>query len=238
MSPGETARRIHLDDARCADLVLGLTPVAEREAALAHVSECSACEERLRAHAMAAERARADRPANAGARVLPMPLVRPHVPMRRALSFAAAAAIVIALAIPILGRLPNKAEKRHWLPALGEQVRTREGELADPRLTAGLEAYAAHDLERANRELSAAHATGGAEQMRRLYLAHVRLALGDPRGATALLQSLEWRTVPEPWRREGIALLARALRRDGRRTAADSIERALKHVEPGTPFLP
>src|SRR5262245_11244401 len=50
----------HLDDARCADLALGLMPASEREAALAHAASCPACEARLRAHVSASERAAAD----------------------------------------------------------------------------------------------------------------------------------------------------------------------------------
>jgi hypothetical protein len=44
--------------------------------------------------------------------------------------------------------------------------------------------------------------------------------------------------VPEPWRREGVALLVRALRENGERESADSLERELARLGPATPLLP
>ncbi len=85
----------HLDDARCADLVLGLVPEGERAAALGHIASCPACEARLRAHVGAAERARAERPSPrraAAGRALAAWL-RLRGP---SLGLAAAAALVIA----------------------------------------------------------------------------------------------------------------------------------------------
>ena len=61
----EAGDDLHLDDGRCADLTLRLVPREARERALAHAAGCAACEERLRRHASAAERARADRPRRA-----------------------------------------------------------------------------------------------------------------------------------------------------------------------------
>jgi len=141
-------------------------------------------------------------------------------------------------ALPLLRHRALEPETAHWLPDAGEVVRSREGEAEDPRLEAGLEAYRAHDLVAADRELSAARATGDADQLRRLYLAHVRLARGDARSSLELLRSLDWRLIPEPWRREGITLLARALRRAGEISSADSLERALRATDPTTPFIP
>jgi hypothetical protein len=124
------------------------------------------------------------------------------------------------------------------LPAPGAEVRTREGGAEDPHLTAGLAAYAAHDFVTAERELRAAQLDGSAEMLRRLYLAQVRMQRGDARTAVQLLRGVEWKVVPEPWRRDGVALLARALRATGADASADSIEHALGAADPATPLLP
>jgi hypothetical protein len=234
MSVADGARQSHLDDARCADLALGLMPGHERERALVHAAECPACEARLKAHAAAGARARAMWRERATR------VVRGGVPVRRSARPGwgiAAAVLALAVAVPLLRPHPAR-DAGAWLPPMGDAVRTREGEVSDARLAAGLAAYQARDLAAADRELSRARAQGGAEQVRRLYLAHVKLALGQPHAAVALLRGVEWRGVPEPWRRDGVALFARALRADGVLGEADSLERALRTVPPGTPFVP
>ena len=235
MSGTEATLEMHLDDARCADLVLRLLPDDERAAALSHAAVCAECEARLRAHVSAAERARADSPVRSAA---PVAGSVGRWPRRRIVTWAAAAALVIAVALPLMrSRLPAH-EPAFSLPVPGEEVRTRAGESEDPHLTAGLEAYRAHDLATADRELSAARATGAPDALRRLYLADVRLALNDAPGALELLRGIRWTAIPEPWRRDGVGLLVRALRRTGQSASADSIERAVRALGPGTPFIP
>jgi len=169
---------------------------------------------------------------------LPLPLAAaPRRAWAHAVPLAAAAVLAIALAAVFL-RPAYRAERAPWLPAPGEQVFTREGEVEDAHLTTGLAAYAAHDLATADRELAAAHADGGTERLRRLYLAHVRLRRGDAASALELLRGVRWLDVPEPWRRDGLVLLALALRATGHTASADSLEHALKTVPPGTPFAP
>ena len=231
---GGHATAVHLDDARCADVVLGLLPAAERSAALAHAAGCPACEERLRAHAAAAERAAVDAPGAATSTPRAAWFRRP-LP---ALALAAAATVIVAGALPMLRPAPRLPDATGSLPAPGAYVGTREGVAEDAHLTAGLAAYAAHDLEAADRELSAARPSGTSEHLRRVYLADVRLARGDARGALALLRGLNWAYVPEPWRRDAAVLYARALRRAGEGSSADSIERALRTLDPATPFIP
>ena len=273
----ETLSAAHLDDARCADLVLRLTPPAEREAALLHAASCPPCEARLRAHASAADRAASEwtvrRPAEEGAAppasrgepvvnapagvrapgmrradevVLPGVAFHPRAARRRpiavwrdarVLTVAAAALFLLAVAWPLIARGPW-ISRPTWLPAAGEVVRTREGETEDPRIAAGLAAYERRDLETADRELSAAQASGATDLLRRLYLGHVRLERGDPHAAVEMLNALPWKMVPEPWRREGVRVLARALRQDGDAARADSIERALRQSDVSAPFVP
>jgi hypothetical protein len=228
---------VHVDDLRCADLVLGLMPEGDRATALAHAATCPECEARLRAHAGAAERAAAGRPGAARGVVTPLPNAWYRRPST-AVTLAAAAALVAVSAIPLLRNASRAPAPANDLPLPGEDVRTREGLAEDPHLTAGMAAYAAHDLARADRELTAARGERGGEQMRRLYLAAVRLERGDARGSIVLLRSLNWLEIPEPWRRDGARLLVRALRATGEGAEADSIERALETLAPGTPFLP
>ncbi len=230
MSQAEgTGAVFHLDDASCADLALHLAPEDVRATALAHAATCPACEARLRAHVSAGARARADwrerRPR----------LVRSR--RRWPIGLAAAAVLAVAVAVPWLrlrGGAP--APREDGLPALGDLVQTRDGGTADAHFIAGLEAWRAHDAAKAERELSAAQVAGPTEQARRLYLADVKLSRGDARGAVALLRDLEWRAIPEPWRRTGVTLYARALRRVGDRDRADSLERM--RLESETPFVP
>ena len=228
---------VHLDDLRCADVVLGLLSEGERAQALAHVAGCPVCESRLRAHAAADARAAFDRPGRETTRVTALPVAWYRRPVA-GLVLAAAATLIAVGALPLLRGGARAPEPARELPAPGERVRTREGLPEDPHLAAGLDAFAKHDFATADRELSQAKGSGTGEQMRRLYLADVRLARGDAHGAVALLRSLRWLDVPEPWRRDAAGLLVRALRKAGEGAEADSIERALRSLEPGTPFVP
>ena len=92
---GTETRNDHLDDSRCADLVVGLLPMDEREHALAHAAACPRCEAVLRAHVGATERAWMDAPGRApGSRkVIPLPSARVWV-------IAAAAALTVVFSTP------------------------------------------------------------------------------------------------------------------------------------------
>ncbi len=226
MTSGTEAREWHLDDARCADLVLGLLDGPTREAALSHARECAACEERLRSHAGASERATADW----AARVEATPIAlhpRRGVPIPTL--FAAAAVLVAVAALPFLLRTrPHGGDGAEWLPAPGESVRMRGETAPDSRLQAGLAAYQARDLETAQRELEAAKTEGAAEEVRRMYLGHVLVAKGRVQEGAELMAGIRWAFVPEPWRREGAIAWARALRATGDFARADSVERSLE----------
>ncbi len=226
MTPTAEARDLHLSDARCADLVLGLLEGNERERALAHARECASCEARLRAHAGASERGQSEwieHVANS-----PAPL-RPRFAPPRPMVFAAAAALVAALALPLVLRHDTRDERApEWLPSAGETVRLRGESAPDEHLTRGLAAYQSRDLETAERELSSARATGPSESLRRLYLGHVLVARGRPAEAAVLLGDVRWYEVPEPWRAEGARTWARVLRTTGDFARADSIERSLQ----------
>jgi len=227
----------HLSDARCADLVLGLLAADERARDLAHAGGCTPCAERLRAHVSATYRGAADRP---GA-ILAIP--RPQRDQAwRAIRLGGAAAAGLLLAVLLwvdrAGHAPAPAHATRWLAMPTEGTLMRAGESTDPRLTAGLEAYARRDLATAERDLSAAHASEGTEQARRLYLAHVLLLRGDAHDALALLRSLEYIELPAAVSRDAVRLLAQALRAEGSVASADSLEDALRRSPDWAPILP
>jgi hypothetical protein len=228
-------REQHLDDARCADLALGLSPDPARERDLSHAQRCTECAVRLRAHVAATFGAQAARP---GAIVA---LPRPQRGRARRVSVAggaaAAAALIAALLWPRTASHPP-APTMHWLATPSEGMFMRAGEDMDAHLDAGLTAYARRDLATAERELAAAHASDGAEQARRLYLAHVRLLHHDASGALALLRSLDFIELPAAVSRDAVRLLAQALRAEGEAASADSLERALARSPEWVPVLP
>lgn len=226
MTPNPETRERHLSDALCADLVLGLLEGFEREQALDHARTCDECESRLRAHAGASERAQADWAASVSATPVPM---RPKFALPLPALFAAAAALIAALSLPIVLRHGAREELApQWLPSAGESVRLRgEGE-PDAHLTAGLAAYEARDLETAERELMAARAEGAAETVRRLYLGNVLVARGRAQEASAVFGDVRWYQVPEPWRHQAARTWAQALRTVGDFARADSVERSLQ----------
>lgn len=234
MCPEAAKMAIHLDDARCADLVLGLLESGERAEALAHAQTCAACEARLRAHVGAGERAQADRLTLVD--TLPLHAPRPQWGLITG-GLAAAAAIALVFAAPML-RPRALTPAATTLPMPGDEVLSRDSGVSDPHLAAGLAALRAHDMAAAERELTAANTTGTAEIVRRLYLAQVLEASSDAKGALAQLRSVRFFDLPEPWRTSGAQLYVRVLRRTGHVATADSVEAALTSAQTGTPRLP
>lgn len=231
MKTVEAAAAAHLDDARCADLALGLLAPDAAARDLAHAADCPACEARLRAHTRAHDRARARRAAGIGAAMVSQPARawwrRPVV------GLAAAAALAVAVGAPFYTRHPTRfGAAAPWLPT-GSGVVQRAA-AGDPHLTAGLAAYARHDVATAERELAAAKASGSAEAARRVFLASAVLARGDAERAIVLLESVDFEIdVPEPWRTAGLRTLEVAWRRAGRTPQADSLAHALDARESG-----
>jgi len=216
------AIRLHLNDDACADLVLDLMDDATRAVAEAHLRECRECEERLRAHAGAAVRARADLAGGVGIAVVQPALPARRIPWLAALSTAAA---VAAVAFAVRGPLKTRNAGSHWLARPDDLVRVRGEQPIDDALRAGFEAYARHDAPAAVAALERAHASGGTEQARRLYLGSALLAVGRPSDARRCLESVQLEILPQPWHDEGVAALAAAMRATGDAGRADSIER-------------
>lgn len=229
----------HIDDARCADLVLGLLPDAERAAWLEHAALCAACEARLRSHAGASFRAAADWRDKRRESVTPIAAAaKPRARFTPMIAWAAAAALALAVALPLLLRHSAPETGAPAMPVPGDAVSTRAGDGEDAHLSAGIDAYASRDFVTARRELEAARVSGPPEQMRRLYLAQVLVELNRPGEALELLRSLTWVSIPEPYRHDAALLFARALRLGGDAASADSVERSLKTQAPGTSFTP
>lgn len=226
---------LHLDEDRCAELVLGLLAEAERDAAIAHAERCEACARRLRAHVAAQARMIADHPdtrsAAAPRAIRRAPRVAYWLP-------AAAALAVVSVLLARNLAPPAKAPEARWLPALGEPHLLRGERPGDPHLAAGMKAYAGRDLEAAARELAAARAEGPAEQARRVYLAHAWLELGEPERALPLLRSVNFAELPSAVSREAVGLFARALRATGHAADADSLERLLHRTPEWVPVRP
>lgn len=218
----------HLDDSRCADLALGLLAGRERDDAVAHAVVCAECAVRLRHHIATQERWVTE----SGA--MSRPGRRRHWPA----PLAAAAALIAVLTVPRIVMRPAAIAEGPRLVAPAEGVLMREGESEDPHLRAGLEAYAAGDLERAELELGTANAAGIADEARRLYLAQVKLLRGDEAAALGLLRGLRWEALPSHVSRDAVALYARVLRASGRPASADSLEQALEHTPEWQPLRP
>lgn len=219
----------HLDDARCADLVLGLLAPAERADATSHAVVCAVCAVRLRQHVSVHERWRTE------SRAVRTQQGRPgHWPW----GWAAAAALVAVFMIPRMIPTPPPTVHEVRLAPPAEGVLMREGEAEDGHLRAGLDAYAAGDLVLAQRELEQARAKGSAEEARRLYLAQTLMSRGQASAALALLRSLNWLMLPSHVQHDAVALYARALRATGRPAAADSLEQALERTPEWQPIRP
>jgi hypothetical protein len=219
----EAAR--HLDDDVCATLVLGLASPAEHEAAITHARTCVACETRLRAHAGAGVRARADRAAGVGSlRVVTSRPARTRSVLVVAATAVAAAVLAVFFFVRDPG--PRTGAAPAWLTTPGELVRTRSGAPVDDALREGLAAYARHDLPTAIAALRRSQVAGGAEQARRLYLGHALLAAGETKEARTWLESVDVDALPDPWRAEARRSLAAVWRLTGRTRQADSIESA------------
>lgn len=219
----------HLDDGRCADLALGLLTGHERDDAVAHAVACAECAVRLRHHIATQERWVTESGAAAS---------RAGRRLRWPVGLAAAAALIAVFTVPRIVMRPGVDAEGPRLVAPAEGVLMREGETEDPHLRAGLEAYAAGDLERAERELGMANATGIADEARRLYLSQVKLLRGDEAAALGLLRGLRWESLPSHVSRDAVALYARVLRASGRPASADSLERLLEHTPEWQPLRP
>jgi len=240
----------HLDEDACLDLVHGLLRREEEEPLLAHARACTACQElvraataereQLRAQAglmrsklSARDKIRAGRWANRwvewilGAGRIPVPR------LALGLGAAAIAIVVISTRLPVGDQSGSNEVRLQWLPEVSGTLVTRDprSEETDPKLIAGLEAYAHHDAAEAVRQLEASRASGPTESLRLAYLGSALAWAGRHDEAAATLRGLEVETLPEPWRSETWWTLVLTLRTTGRMDSADSLLSILAATE-------
>lgn len=138
-----------------------------------------------------------------------------------------AAAILLVLVWPQEQGAPNAALR--WLPisAAGASVRASVEAISNQDLAAGLDAYAARDLDRAIRVLQTTEATGQQEAARRIFLANALAWNGEHADAVSILRTVDAWTLPDPWGSEARWTLYVSLRECGQEAAADSLLRVL-----------
>lgn len=252
----------HLTDDQCLDLLHGLLAEPVKAGLLAHLSACPGCERRFQAQFSALERLRAgsrishaadgrlsvDRVTPAGRiaawfaplRCLPAPLRHLLIPDMGGRGWAAgavAAAVVIFLAVTVIrGPISRRSGKAgpEWLPTpdAGLVLRGDEDGAPPPDLVRGLEAYAAHDLDRAILLLGSARSPGTLDLARRAYLGNALTHRGEYEAAIDVLAPLRDEPLPDPWGSESRWSLFIALRGAGRNGPAAELLEALAR-QPG-----
>jgi len=240
----------HLDEDACLDLVHGLLRREEEKPLLAHARACTACQELVRSAIAERERLRAqaglmrskssargkirtgrwvDRWVEwiPGAGRIPVPR------LALGLGAAAIAIVVISTRLPMGGPSGSDEVRLQWLPEVSGTLVSRDprSEETDPKLVAGLKAYAHHDAAEAIRHLEASRASGRTESLRLVYLGSALAWDGRHDEAAATLRGLDVESLPEPWRSETQWTLALALRATGRMKSADSLLSTLATTE-------
>jgi hypothetical protein len=238
---GDRAPGFHLDEDLCLDLLHGLLDADARERALDHMAACPACDRLFQLRAAALERLRA-RPVpvavapSATTAALPggwrVILGRP-VARGLAAGLVAASVALLLLLGPGVRRDPV-VQPLPWLPEIGRSIQARSplAGAASAELSAGLEAYAAHDAGGAVRLLRRAKASGSLETVRRIYLGSALALDGRYEESVEVLRDTATPDLPDPWGSEVRWTLFVALRSAGYTTAADSLWQVLRR-EPG-----
>ena len=222
----------HLDADTLTGLVLGLAGEEAVAEAIAHAGTCTRCETRLRDAVGDLESFRArcavmrefgGVPADDRARRSTSP-PRRLIVLQWGIPLAAAAAVVVVLTRLPGGVAPQETSP-YWIPATTDVrvLRDARGDDADSSFWAGLEAYESHDPDRARALLEGAHATGGMEELRRLYLASSLLNTARVEESLRLLQTLPSYALPMPWRQDARWMTYQALERLHRGAEADSL---------------
>jgi hypothetical protein len=220
----------HVGPDQCLDLAQDLLDPTDRQITLGHLKVCPECEQRFQE--IAASHARA---LSAAASVLqqqaPAAMSRFRMrPRTRSWILAAAAGIVALLGVARFTRqspseiaIVTGSESRLPQAQLRGAIRDLQVASADTTIAEGLNAYNRNDYATARRLLETAKVGGRLEIVRKIYLGSTLLELGEAAGAIRLLQDVDVKLVPEPWKSETQWTLALALQRSGHAAAADSI---------------
>jgi hypothetical protein len=209
----------HLPDGRLIDLESGLLDPASRARAMEHLRTCAACEARLREAHGDAERL-ALRPAprlGMGSGTTPS-VARPARPPARPLLWAAAAAaLLVAAAVPWVLRRGLDDGLDYWLPGDANVLLARSAvPLEDDALYR--EAIAAYDRRDVAQVIALLDSRAIPPEYAplNLLLASALEREGRHARARAVLERLDVETLPQPARDQARWILYVSLRRDGR----------------------
>jgi len=225
-----------IDESVLIDLAHGLAAPSEHAEALAHIRSCPECEIRLRAIVSDREQLLAARIPQATDRV--RTVARSGVMGSKALRWiaVAAAAVIIAVALPYLSRDHERGE--YWLP-LSENEETFLRSSRDMGQARGLDnvlqPYRERNAKEAVEQLTAyavPPSDATAVALRDLFLASALLNAGRTDEAIASLERINVRTLPQPWRSRAQWVQYLSLNELNRETEARELLGNLKD-EPG-----
>ena len=201
----------HINDEVLTDLAMGLLPSSHAQPVLAHLTSCSACEERFREiaaeweHAavrvdeILSQAAKADRTRASTLSAWDL-YVKPNIRW----AATAVVLIVVALIVPMLVPDSDESPALTKLPPLTQDVLQRaviSGEQNDI-LMQGLDAYAEEDLDGAIESLEVVRTEGPIDALRRIYLASALARKARYQEALDVLAPVPIDLVPDPWASE------------------------------------
>lgn len=207
---------LHISDDRLVDLIHHLLPPEEEKAAMAHLEQCTDCEERFRVLLREHETARASRPSSgASTRVQRLPRGT-----RVALLAATAVAIV---AIGLFATKRGRPEL-YWIPLQFDESALRSADSVATGSSDAFRAYEAHDANRAIELIEQSPSTDDemVSSLRRLVLASALVNDSRPTEAIDELAKLEIFSLPVRWREQAQWVEYLALRDAGRAEEARS----------------
>jgi len=229
----------HLTEDRLIDLLAGLVSNEEQTSAVAHMRECTLCEDHFRMLARERETLLAKPSPRfvGGEIVLPSYEVihlRPRILQSKRARWiggatVAAAAVALAFALHLVGPSPSDAED-YWLPALEEAIETSPQPGPPTQLQMALEAYEDHDPARALALLENTNAPQPDEQketLKRLYQASALVNENRAGEAQQILDDLDISSLQEPWRGRAHWVRYLTLRKNHQDNVADEILESL-----------
>lgn len=141
---------------------------------------------------------------------------------------------LVAIAVVLILLVwPHQKERQaltlYWMPVSseGSSVRSTAKAASNPDLAAGIDAYAARDLDLAITLLQGAQTSGQNETLRKVFLASALAWSGNHADAVSILRTVRAQTLPDPWGSEARWTLYLSLRECGPKATADSLLRVL-----------
>lgn len=236
MSNGQPSSE-HVHEDWLINLLNGLLTSDAEQIGLSHLSSCQRCEERFQQLARERERlVAAPKPHfTAGRLVLDSPRTKARRRPSRIWfgSVAAAAALALLFFGPALWQ-PRQEVLEYWLPVDQPEALLRSSPPSEQagEFLAALEAYRARDARKALELLQNARVEKDEVALRDLYLASALVLIERYTEADSVLQRLEIRTLPQPWRRQARWVQYIAFRKSAQSDRAAEILESLVD-EPG-----